>query len=372
MRKVIGGGLGLDSQATVAAQALSQMENRALRRYEAQADLSKLYPSPDNPRWITLKMAGVTRERLEEFKIQPKEAVERWRLRQEAFLKELLDQGKISEHGIWFDLFSLSNSIYKGGIDQPITAQPTGEIITGERRWSAAFMAGRTHDQVVFQLVPEDRVHLMRLIENLQRSGLNVAEITLSLRKVLSTCGALKGDLGPDNREISVDLMMGVFGCGRTQATYYRALCCLAEDDPLLEQIINNGFTSLRTAYEAASARLRELMNTPPAPPAAPQDTNQNDTNNGQNNNGGAKPARPPMPQVKLRLPGTEGGTRLLSALSKIEGIPSEVSESLDRVRKTWHGAPDRARKKLLASALEQILEALDKIEESAEEEASA
>ncbi|ALN21765.1 MULTISPECIES: ParB/RepB/Spo0J family partition protein [Ectopseudomonas] len=368
-RKIIGGGLGLDSQATVAAQALSQMENKALRRYEAQADLSKVYPSPENPRWVTLKMAGVTRERLEEFKIQPKEAVERWRLRQEAYLKELLDQGKISEHGVWSELFSLSNSVYKNGIDQPITAQPTGEIITGERRWSAAFMAGRTHDQVIFQLVPEDRVHLMRLIENLQRSGLNVAEITLSLRKVLSTCGALKGELGPDNREISVDLMMGVFGCGRTQATYYRALCCLAEDDPLLEQITNNGFTSLRTAYEAASARLRELMNTPPASPAAaPQETGQQSSNI----NGGAKTPRPPMPQVKLRLPGTEGGTRLLSALSKIEGIPSEVSESLERVRKTWHGAPDRARKKLLATALEQILEALDKIDESEEEEARA
>src|SRR5690606_4037978 len=100
--------------------------------------------------------------------------------------------------------FALANSIRTSGIMQPIVAQPDGEIISGERRWTAALLAGKTHERVIFRLAPEEQVHLMRLIENLHRSNLNVAEITTAVRQVVIASGVVTGKLAPDNAEITV------------------------------------------------------------------------------------------------------------------------------------------------------------------------
>ena len=69
-------------------------------------------------------------------------------------------------------LGELSTSIAQLGVIQPITIKPNGNdkyiIISGERRWRAAKMAG---------------------LENIQRENLNAIEIALGMKRLVEECG---------------------------------------------------------------------------------------------------------------------------------------------------------------------------------------
>ncbi|MEK9934437.1 MAG: ParB/RepB/Spo0J family partition protein, partial [Luminiphilus sp.] len=77
-------------------------------------------------------------------------------------------------------LESLASSIKAQGVLQPIVARPLDgdryEILSGERRWRAAQLAGLDRIPVVIKAVTDEAAIAIGLIENIQREDLNPVE----------------------------------------------------------------------------------------------------------------------------------------------------------------------------------------------------
>ncbi len=86
-------------------------------------------------------------------------------------------------------LEELATSIRELGIVQPLTLRSTGadayQIISGERRYRAAKLAGLTTVPAYVRTADDTEVTEMALIENIQREDLNAIEIALAFRKLI-------------------------------------------------------------------------------------------------------------------------------------------------------------------------------------------
>ena len=77
------------------------------------------------------------------------------------------------------ELEALAESISLYGMIQPITVRSIGsmyQIITGERRWRAARMAGLSEGPVIIITADDKKAAELALVENIQRSDLNPIE----------------------------------------------------------------------------------------------------------------------------------------------------------------------------------------------------
>ena len=90
-------------------------------------------------------------------------------------------------------LQTLADSIKAQGILQPIVARPSSdghfEILSGERRWRAAQMAGLDRIPVVIKAVTDEAAIAIGLIENIQREDLNPVEEGLGLKRLQDEFG---------------------------------------------------------------------------------------------------------------------------------------------------------------------------------------
>lgn len=90
-------------------------------------------------------------------------------------------------------LEELSASIAQLGVIQPITIKHNGKdryiIISGERRWRAAKMAGLESIPAYIREVDDENLHAMALVENIQRENLNAIEIALGMKRLVEECG---------------------------------------------------------------------------------------------------------------------------------------------------------------------------------------
>lgn len=86
-------------------------------------------------------------------------------------------------------LEELAASIRELGIIQPLTLRSTGDnsyqIISGERRYRAALLAGLNTVPAYIRTANDSEVTEMALIENIQREDLNAIEIALTFRKLI-------------------------------------------------------------------------------------------------------------------------------------------------------------------------------------------
>lgn len=86
-------------------------------------------------------------------------------------------------------LKELAASLRSIGLVQPITLlkKSAGDymIISGERRWRAARMAGMTTLPAYIKTEEDEHVMEMALIENIQREDLNAIEISLAYQKLI-------------------------------------------------------------------------------------------------------------------------------------------------------------------------------------------
>ncbi len=76
-------------------------------------------------------------------------------------------------------LNELAASIKVSGVLQPVTVRPHGDrfqLITGERRWRASQIAGKTKVPAIVRQVSNEQAMEMTIIENLQREDLNPME----------------------------------------------------------------------------------------------------------------------------------------------------------------------------------------------------
>ncbi len=86
-------------------------------------------------------------------------------------------------------LEELASSIRELGIIQPLTLRNIGpgqyQIISGERRFRAAKIAGLTTVPAYIRTADDAEMTEMALIENIQREDLNAIEIALTFRKLI-------------------------------------------------------------------------------------------------------------------------------------------------------------------------------------------
>ncbi|MBN1145292.1 MAG: ParB/RepB/Spo0J family partition protein [Bacteroidales bacterium] len=89
-------------------------------------------------------------------------------------------------------LEELSSSIKEIGVIQPITVRQmeTGrfQLITGERRFRAARIAGLTHIPAYIRTANDQGMLEMALVENIQREDLNAVDIAISYQRLLEEC----------------------------------------------------------------------------------------------------------------------------------------------------------------------------------------
>ena len=90
-------------------------------------------------------------------------------------------------------LGELSASIAQLGLIQPITLRRRADgkytIISGERRWRAAQIAGLETLPAYIREVDDENLHAMALVENIQRQDLNAIEIAISMQRLIEECG---------------------------------------------------------------------------------------------------------------------------------------------------------------------------------------
>lgn len=95
-------------------------------------------------------------------------------------------------------LAELASSIRNIGIVQPITLREVEGgymIISGERRWRAASIAGLKRIPAYIRTASDEEMMTMALIENIQREDLNAIEIALAYRRLLDNTGKLQEEL---------------------------------------------------------------------------------------------------------------------------------------------------------------------------------
>ncbi|HQQ95261.1 MAG TPA: ParB/RepB/Spo0J family partition protein [Bacteroidia bacterium] len=89
-------------------------------------------------------------------------------------------------------LQELSDSIRQHGIIQPITVRKLGydryQLISGERRFRAAQMAGLTDVPAYIRIADDQEMLEMALVENIQREDLDPIEVALSYKRLIDEC----------------------------------------------------------------------------------------------------------------------------------------------------------------------------------------
>lgn len=113
-------------------------------------------------------------------------------------------------------LTELSESIKTLGLIQPITVRRTEngryQIISGERRFRAASMAGLTHIPAYVRRADDQGMLEMAIVENIQREDLDAIEIALSFKRLIEECN------------LTQERMAERVGKGRTTVTNYLRL----------------------------------------------------------------------------------------------------------------------------------------------------
>lgn len=99
------------------------------------------------------------------------------------------------------NLQELSDSIKTLGIIQPITVRSMGDgkfqIISGERRFRAAKLAGLDEVPVYIRVADDQGMLEMALVENIQREDLNALEVGLSFQRLIQECDMTQEELSP-------------------------------------------------------------------------------------------------------------------------------------------------------------------------------
>ncbi|MDR0725224.1 MAG: ParB/RepB/Spo0J family partition protein [Prevotellaceae bacterium] len=131
-------------------------------------------------------------------------------------------------------LEELANSIKIHGIIQPLTLRETAydeyQIISGERRFRAAKLAGLTTVPAYIRTANDQEMLEMALIENIQREDLDAIEIALTYKRLMDEC------------ELTQDALGERVGKGRSTVANYLRLLTLDDE---IQQSIKEGKISM-------------------------------------------------------------------------------------------------------------------------------
>ncbi len=140
-------------------------------------------------------------------------------------------------------LEELADSIRVLGVIQPVTVKHEAEgryiIISGERRWRAAQMAGLETVPVYVREADDQTLHEMALVENIQRQDLNAMEVAISLQRLMEECA------------LTQDRLSERVGKKRSTIANYLRLLRLPDE---VQLAVKEGFISMGHAKAIASA----------------------------------------------------------------------------------------------------------------------
>lgn len=130
-------------------------------------------------------------------------------------------------------LIELAYSIKEVGLIQPISVRQKGpneyELIAGERRLRAAYLAGFTEIPAIIVNVESKDSAFFALVENLQRQNLNYFEEALGFQKIMK-------DYGLTQEELAEKL-------GKSQSAIANKIRLLKFSDEIRQMIMENGLT---------------------------------------------------------------------------------------------------------------------------------
>jgi ParB family chromosome partitioning protein len=131
-------------------------------------------------------------------------------------------------------LKELADSIKVHGVIQPLTLRETAygeyQIISGERRFRAAKLAGLTTVPSYIRTANDQETLEMALIENTQREDLNSIEIALTYKRLIDEC------------KLTQDNLSERLGKGRSTITNYLRLLSLEDE---IQQSVKDGKISM-------------------------------------------------------------------------------------------------------------------------------
>jgi ParB family chromosome partitioning protein len=171
------------------------------------------------------------------------------------------------------NLQELAESIRERGVIQPILVRPVAEapgeyqIVTGERRWRAAQLAGLHQIPALVRELDDLEVLELAMIENIQRADLNALEeargYAVMIKRFNRTHETIAGIVGKSRSHVAntlrlmrlPDRVQEHLEAGRLTAGHARALLDLEDAETLAERIIR-GDLNVRQA-EALARRVR-------------------------------------------------------------------------------------------------------------------
>ena len=170
-------------------------------------------------------------------------------------------------------LQELADSIRERGVIQPILVRPLTEapgeyqIVTGERRWRAAQLAGLHAIPALVRELDDLEVVELALIENIQRADLNALEeargYAMMIKRFNRTHETIAGIVGKSRSHVANTLRLmrlpervqDHLEAGRLTAGHARALLDLDDAEALAERIIRGGLNVRQTEAMAKRAR---------------------------------------------------------------------------------------------------------------------
>lgn len=164
------------------------------------------------------------------------------------------------------ELQQLAQSIKTYGLIQPITVRPVEngkyQLISGERRFRAAKIAGLTEIPAFVRTVDDVQSVQMALVENIQRSDLNAIEVALCYQLLIDECHLkqeeLSDKLGKDKSTIANYLRLLKLSSEvqiavrdkQISMTHARALVVIENENKqaeIVHQIIQDGLSVRQT-----------------------------------------------------------------------------------------------------------------------------
>ena len=181
-------------------------------------------------------------------------------------------------------LSELADSIREHGVLQPLLVRPLKDgryqLITGERRWRASRMAGLTEVPVIVRDLDDQAAMELALIENLQRTDLNIMEEAAGYRELMERYGmtqeVVAKRVGKSRPAVANALRMlalpeataRLVREGKLTAGHARALLGLpdpAEIDPLAERVLAEGLSVRETERLVADRKVSPEKKPQPA-----------------------------------------------------------------------------------------------------------
>ncbi len=199
-------------------------------------------------------------------------------------------------------LNSLASSIERHGILQPLVVRkvqiPEGDsartkllsdkytIISGERRWRAAKMAGLTEVPVVVKELSDTDIAAIMLVENLQREDLNAVELAQGLKRLIEEFSMTQEEaaaiLGMSRPAVSNSLRLlslpdealDSLASKDISSGHARALLALSDDDLILSalQVVVSKSLSVRETEKLVKDMIKNAQNSIKAPSQSDKD----------------------------------------------------------------------------------------------------